>query len=221
MKLKLAIAAIALLCCSVVVHADSGSAVTVIQVNGAFTTPQGEAFAVSYEAALCCSNGSAENFNLVPGTLTYSSSGPLGTFTASASSNWPEGALWTNSSGDQIVLELFRTPPCGTTPDAMCVPDIGPDERFPPGFTNADLNAFANGFFEVIPAGQSFSPGIFGDVKVSFVPEPSTYVMLLAGILALIALRSIYDHSSNPMDYKPMSRPRDREDLMMNRKTLG
>ena len=193
MKFKLAVSAIALLCCSVVVHADSGSAVTVIQVNGAFTTPQGEAFAVSYEAALCCSNESAENFNLVPGTLTYSSSGPLGTLTASGVG--PEGGLWTDSSGDQIVLELFRQPPCGTTPDATCVPDIGPDERFPSGFINADLNAFANGFFEVLPAGQSFSPGIF-DVKVSFVPEPSTYVMLIAGILALIALRSIRSNCS-------------------------
>ncbi len=128
--MKLALAAIALLCCSVVVHADSGSAVTVIQVNGAFTTPQGEAFAVSYEASLCCSNPSAENFNLVPGTLTYSSSGPLGTFTAAPFNNWPEGGLWTNASGDQIVLQLFRAFPCGITATAPCVPGIGPDERF-------------------------------------------------------------------------------------------
>jgi hypothetical protein len=134
-KMKLAIAAIALLCCSVVAHADSGSPNTVIQVNGAFTTLQGEAFAVSYEAALCCSNPSAENFNLVPGTLRYSSSGPLGTFTAAPFNNWPEGGLWTNSSGDQIVLQLFRAFPCGITATAPCVPGIGPDERFAPGFT--------------------------------------------------------------------------------------
>ncbi len=189
MKLKLAIAAIALLCSSVVVHADSGSPDIIIQVNGAFTTPRGEAFAVSYEASLCCSTSSAENFNLVPGTLTYSSSGPLGTLTAYAFSNWPEGASWTNSNGDQIVLQLFRTPGCGTSATSECQPEVGPNEVFPPGFTNADLNAFANGIFEVIPAGQSFSPGIFGDVKVSFVPEPSTYAMLLAGIISLLVLR--------------------------------
>lgn len=195
MKLRLAIAAIALLCCSVAVHADSGSPNITIQVDGSFTA-QGETFSVSYEATLCCSTPSVENFNLVPGTLTYSSSGPLGTFTASPFNHYPEGGLWTNSSGDQILLQLFRTPGCGTSATSECQPEVGPNEGFPPGFTNADLNAFANGIFEVIPAGQSFSPGIFGDVKVSFVPEPSTYVMLLAGIVALIALRSIRSNCS-------------------------
>jgi hypothetical protein len=186
--MKLAVAAIALLCCSVVVRADSGSPDIIIQVNGALTTPQGEAFAVSYEAALCCSNSSAENYNLVPGTLTYSASGPLGTVT-SVGGIFPEGAEWQFSGGDVIELMLFRTPGCGTSATSECQPEVGPNEGFPPGFTNADLNAFANGIFEVIPAGQSFSPGIFGDVKVSFVPEPSTYVMLLGGIISLLILR--------------------------------
>ena len=171
---------------SAVVHADSGSVNTVIQVNGTFTTPQGEAFAVSYEAALCCSNSSAENFNLVSGRLTYSAYGPLGTVT-SVGGIFPEGAEWQFSGGDVIELMLFRTPGCGTSATSDRQPEVGPNEVFPAGFTNAGLNAFANGIFEVIPAGQSFSPGIFGDVKVSFVPEPSTYVMLLAGIISWIA----------------------------------
>jgi hypothetical protein len=187
MQMKFATAVLALLCCSAVVHADSGSADTVIQVNGAITTSQGEAFAFSYDADL---TGYQAPYGLVAGTLTYSTSGPLGPFTVSPYSViGPEGGLWEDAAGDFIVLQLFRTPGCGTTATSLCIPAIGPNEGFAPGFTDADLNAFADGVVEVIPAGQSFSPGIFGDVKVSFVPEPSTYVMLIAGIVGLLALR--------------------------------
>jgi hypothetical protein len=187
MQMKFAMAVIAVLVLASVVHADSTSSDYVIQVNGAVTTSQGEAFAFSYDADM--TNYGYTN-GLVAGTLTYSSSGPMGPFTTTTLQNiWPEGADWTGSSGDQILLQLFRTPGCATTTDSECQPEVSPNEGFAPGFTNADLNAFANGIFQVIPAGQSFSPGIFGDVKVSFVPEPSTYVMLIAGIVGLLALR--------------------------------
>ena len=193
MKLKHLFLAIAVvLVISGVARADGGSGDLVIAVNGAFTTTQGEAFAVSYEAVLCCSNSSAENYNLVPGTLTYSSSGPLGTVT-SVGGVFPEGAEWQFSGGDAIELMLFRTPGCGA-PGVECQPEVGPDEVFPAGYTNAQVNAFANGIFEILPPGQYDGPAYFGDVQVSLAgdpvsaPEPSSLLMLVCGMLVCVAL---------------------------------
>jgi hypothetical protein len=182
MKLKLAVAVIALLCCSAVVHADSSSPDIIVQVNGALTTSQGEAFAFSYDLDL---SGNNAPYGLVPGTLTYSSSGPLGTFTALGVV--PDEASWQDPAGDVLNLLLFRSL-CTAADGWECQPEVQPNDAFPPGFTNVDLTAFADGILQLTPAHQSGFESYFGDVKVSFVPEPSTYVMLLAGISALIAL---------------------------------
>lgn len=167
-------------------RADSTGSDYVIQVTGGLTA-DGESFSVGYQADL---SGYQKPYGLVDGTLEFSSSGSMGTFAASPYNvNYPEGGLWQDLAGDQIVLQLFRTPGCGTTADAECEPEIGPAEGFAPGFTDADLNAFANGVFELIPAGQTFSPGMFGDVQVSFVPEPHTIPLLLCAMAVLIVFR--------------------------------
>jgi hypothetical protein len=175
---------------SSVARADGASGDLVIEVNGAFTSNQGEAFTVSYEADLT-------SYNLVPGTLSYSASGPLGTVT-SVYGIFPEGAEWQFSGGDVIDLMLFRTPGCGTSPDAECQPEVGPNEIFPAGYTNAQVNAFANGIFEIFPPGPD-PTAYFGDVQVSLAddpvitPEPTLLLMLLSGLgLVLLAKRFAY-----------------------------
>ena len=192
MKLKLAIAAIALLCCSAVVDADGGNPDIIVQVNGALTTPQGEAFAFSYDLDL---TGNNAPYGLVPGTLTYSSSGPLGTFMSLGVV--PEEASWQDSAGDDLELLLFRSN-CNASAGWECQPEVQPNDYFPPGTTNAELSAFADGVLLLDPPNQSGFESYFGDVNVSFVstPEPSAYVMLIAGIMALITLRFIRSKSS-------------------------
>ena len=182
MKNALLAASFLLLLTAIPLRADSGNTDLVIQVNGAFATAQGEAFSVSYKADLT-------SFTLVPGTLTYSSSGPLAPFSVYAGSDFPEGASWQDASGYSIELLLFRTPGCnpGVT---ECQPEIGPDEYFPPG---TDVDAFANGIFSLIPPGQSSGQNFFGDVQVSVdpiaAPEPTTWLMLSGGLVWALGRR--------------------------------
>ncbi len=172
-------------------RADGGSSDLLIEVNGAFTTSQGEAFVVSYEADLT-------SYNLAPNTLSYSTSGPLGTVT-SVGGIFPEGAEWQFSGGDVIELMLFRTPGCGA-PGAECQPEVGPDEVFPAGFTNAQVNAFANGIFEILTPGEAYGQAYYGDVQVNVVPtpEPSSLLMLFCGILVITFLACIRNATPRP-----------------------
>ena len=186
MEMKLAMAALALLCCSAVVHADSNPPDIIVQVNGALTTSQGEAFAFSYDLDL---SGNNAPYGLVPGTLTYSSAGPMGAFVLTGLGVVPDEASWQDSAGDDLNLLLFRSL-CTAADDWECQPEVQPNDSFPPGTTNAELSAFADGILQLTPAHQSSFESYCGDVQVTFasVPEPSTYVMLIAGIVALIAL---------------------------------
>jgi hypothetical protein len=181
MKPLLAIAALALL--APLAHADSSQSDYIIQVTGGFSA-QGETFSVSYQADL---SGYQQPYGLVAGTFDYSASGPLGTITAASAEASDAG--WIFSNGDEIILQMFRTPGCGIDPGNECQPEVGPAEGFAPGFTDAHLNAFANGFFEVLQPGQTFSPGMFGDVQVSFVPEPSSLYLLAVALAALTLKR--------------------------------
>jgi hypothetical protein len=183
MKNTLLAASFLLLFTAIPVRADSGNTDLVIQVNGAFAA-QGEAFSVSYKADLT-------SFTLVPGTLTYSSSGPLAPFSVYTGSDFPEGAFWQDASGYSIELLLFTTPGCnpGVT---ECQPEIGPGEVFPPG---TDVNAFAHGIFSLIPPGQSLGENFFGDVQVSLdpiaAPEPTTWLMLSVGLIWALGRRRL------------------------------
>jgi hypothetical protein len=183
--MKFALAVLMALLFAGVAQADSNPPDIIVQVNGALTTCQGEAFAFSYDLDL---TGYHAPYGLVPGTLTYSSSGPLGTFTALGVV--PEEADWQDSAGDDLNLLLFRSL-CTAADGWECMPEVQPNDAFPPGTTNAELSAFADGILQLTPAHQSGFESYFGDVKVSFVsvPEPSTYAMLIAGIVGLLALR--------------------------------
>jgi hypothetical protein len=169
-------------------RADSSPQDNVIAVCGSLVTPQGESFQFSYEADLT-------SYILVPGTLSFSSSGPAAQF-SSLNVTGPEGAAWQDGAGDTIELLLFRTVGCTDVEDpGDCTPDVGPNEIFSPE-TQANINSFANGILEFFSDNNFNNGQVFrGDVTVSIirqtVPESSTILMLAAGILLLILLKSV------------------------------
>jgi hypothetical protein len=159
------------------VSARIGRADSVVQITGSFTTSQGESFSMSYQVDYT-------TFLAIPGTLNFTSAGPLGQF-SSLGDPGPEGAAWNNAAGDLIEVLLF----CDMTPSGSCVPDVGPNEIFD---TDSNGNiippATPVNFLLFLPGQDDPSEMDPKDVQVRFVPEPEILLLLASG-LAAVALR--------------------------------
>jgi hypothetical protein len=159
------------------VSARIGRADSVVQIVGSFTSSQGESFSMSYQVDYT-------TYLAIPGTLNFTSEGPLGQF-SSLGDPGPEGAAWKNAAGDVIEVLLF----CNLTPSGSCVPDIGPNEVFDIDSNGNIIPPATPGNFLLFLPGQADPSETFtADVQVGLVPEPGMLLLLASG-LAAVALR--------------------------------
>ena len=168
---RVVIAALFLLVSAAIGRADS-----VVQISGSFTTSQGESFSMSYQVDYT-------TYLAVPGTLNFTSTGPLGQFSALGDPG-PEGAAWDNAAGDLIEALLF----CNMTPSGSCIPDIGPGEIFDTDSHGNIIPPATPVNFLLFFPGDAPSEMQAKDVQVRFVPEPEILLLLASG-LAAVALR--------------------------------
>jgi hypothetical protein len=105
---------------------------------------------------------------LVPGSMSFSTLGPLGPFTIDAAGAGANLFNFNDSSFDQIQIEFQLTPNIWKVPGTY------------DAFSNVDL---------YLPPSVSTQGVIFGngDVVVTGVPEPGTAALLVTGMVGLLA----------------------------------
>jgi len=171
MKAKLAVA-FAVLFFAGVAQADGGPGDTIVQISGGFntaTSPQGtpvqssdpivESFNVSYEF-------DETTGTLVPGSMSFGSSGNMGPLTLTQFSF--SSVMWMDPAGDDVQLSFQ---------ECFCV-----NGNYFLGTETDDEQFWIDDYGSYIGDVTITDPPSVGT------PEPSTYAMLIAGIVALIAL---------------------------------